>query len=83
VTVPQSCAPDCAHVVVTPYHRQYLNAGPGATVTNTVLQDVCRLDHTDHIGSSYDPIVHRLVLNALDPSTARQPTCAYVPPVVS
>lgn len=69
--------------VVTPYTNQYLTAGPGAKVTNILLQDVCRLDMTDHIGSSYDPIVHRLVLNALDPARAVAPGCYPVPPIIS
>ncbi|MFE9651376.1 esterase/lipase family protein [Streptomyces sp. NPDC006365] len=69
--------------VVTPYTNQYLTAGPGAKVTNILLQDVCRQDLTDHIGSSYDPIVHQLVLNALDTSRAVEPGCYPVPPVIS
>ncbi|MFD2690513.1 esterase/lipase family protein [Streptomyces phyllanthi] len=69
--------------VVTPYTNQYLTAGPGAKVTNILLQDVCRLDHTDHIGSSYDPIVHQLVLNALDPARTVDPGCFLVLPVGS
>lgn len=70
--------------VVTPYDRQYIHdSGPTNHVKNITLQDVCHLDHTDHIGSSYDPIALRLVQNALDPSTAKQPTCRYVPPVIS
>ncbi|WP_411138685.1 esterase/lipase family protein [Streptomyces sp. C10] len=69
--------------VVTPYKNQYLTAGPGAKVTNILVQDVCRMDLTDHIGSSYDPIVHQLVLNALDPSRAVEPGCFPVAPIVS
>lgn len=38
---------------------------------------------TDHIGISYDPIVNRLVLNALDPARAVTPGRYPVPPVVS
>ncbi|MEV3970161.1 hypothetical protein AB0K68_18730 [Streptomyces sp. NPDC050698] len=40
---------------------------------------MCHLDHTDHIGSFYDPIVHRLLLNALDHSTATAPRAPHPP----
>jgi len=66
--------------VVTPYTNAFLKPAPN--VKNIVLQDVCPLDLTDHIGISYDPIAARLVLNALDPSTAKTPFCVPVPPIV-
>ncbi|MFJ9776122.1 esterase/lipase family protein [Kitasatospora sp. NPDC101157] len=69
--------------VVTPYDHQYLKPGPDAPVDNITLQDVCALDHSNHIGSSYDPIALRLVRNALDPTTAQQPDCLFIPPVFS
>ena len=31
--------------------------------------------HSDHGDLSYDPVVFQLVLNALDPATARYPNC--------
>jgi triacylglycerol esterase/lipase EstA (alpha/beta hydrolase family) len=68
--------------VVTPYDHQYLSpTTASAQVENITLQDVCALDLTDHIGSSYDPIALRLVENALDPATAQTPICRPVPPV--
>jgi triacylglycerol esterase/lipase EstA (alpha/beta hydrolase family) len=68
--------------VVTPYTNQYLTAGPGATVHNILLQNVCALDQGDHLSVVYDHIALRLMLNALDPSTAQQPTCTPVLPLV-
>jgi hypothetical protein len=67
---------------VTPYTNQYLTAGPGATVHNILLQNVCPLDQGDHLSVVYDHIALRLMLNALDPSTAQQPTCTPVAPLV-
>ncbi|MBB5868497.1 triacylglycerol esterase/lipase EstA (alpha/beta hydrolase family) [Allocatelliglobosispora scoriae] len=66
--------------VVTPYQNQYLS---GPSVTNILLQNLCALDLVDHLGSAYDPIAIRLVLNALDPSTAVAPVCQLVLPVLS
>jgi triacylglycerol esterase/lipase EstA (alpha/beta hydrolase family) len=68
--------------VVTPYTNQYLTAGPGATVHNILLQNVCALDQGDHLSVVYDHIALRLMLNALDPSTAVAPTCTPVAPLV-
>jgi triacylglycerol esterase/lipase EstA (alpha/beta hydrolase family) len=67
--------------VVTPYTHQFLKAGPGATVHNILLQDVCPLDQGDHLSVVYDHIALRLMLNALDPSTAKQPICTPVAPL--
>ncbi len=71
--------------VVTPYTDAFLRGGvlSGSAVTNLLLQAICPLDNTDHLGISYDPIALRLVLNALDPSSARSPACRYVPPLFS
>ena len=68
--------------VVTPYTNQYLTAGPGATVHDILLQNVCALDQGDHLSVVYDQIALRLMLNALDPSTAKTPTCTPVAPLV-
>jgi triacylglycerol esterase/lipase EstA (alpha/beta hydrolase family) len=65
--------------VVTPYTHQYLTAGPGATVHNILLQNVCPLDLTGHLGSSWDPNVYQLVLNALDPAHAQPVRCTLMP----
>ena len=66
--------------VIQPFTNTFLRS-PG--VTNINLQAVCLLDQTNHLGISYDPIAQQLVRNALDPSTARRPTCRYVPPLFS
>ncbi|MFI1184115.1 esterase/lipase family protein [Streptomyces sp. NPDC020799] len=65
--------------VVTPYTHQFLTPGPGAVVHNILLQDVCPLDLTGHLGSPWDPNVHQLVLNALDPAHAEPVRCAVMP----
>lgn len=61
--------------VVTPYRQGFISAGPGATVQNTVLQDVCPQDLTDHLGIVYDTNVYQLVLNALEPGDQRPIAC--------
>ncbi|WP_344417529.1 hypothetical protein [Amycolatopsis minnesotensis] len=50
---------------------------------HVLLQDVCALDHTEHLGIPYDPIAGRLVLSALDPAHAKAPACRFAPPVPS
>ena len=65
--------------VVTPYETQFLS---GPNVTNIMLQDVCALDRTDHLGIIYDQIALRLVMNALDPLRAVAPACVPVLPVL-
>ncbi|MEV8480086.1 alpha/beta fold hydrolase [Streptomyces sp. NPDC051173] len=66
-------------IVVTPYTNQFLTAGPRATVHNILLQNVCPLDLTGHLGSPYDPNVYQLVLNSLDPAHAEPVHCALMP----
>lgn len=44
-------------------------------VTNLYTQDVCASSQVGHIGLAYDTVVFRLVMNALDPSTASMPVC--------
>lgn len=61
--------------VVTPYTQAFITAGPGATVKNTTLQNVCANDYTDHLGITYDTNVYQLVLNALDPADQRPIAC--------
>ncbi|GAB3416860.1 esterase/lipase family protein [Flindersiella endophytica] len=68
--------------VVTPYTNQFLTAGPGARVTNVLLQDVCANEVSEHVAVAYDPVAMRLVRNALDPAHARKPDCGLVPPVL-
>ncbi|WP_328445018.1 esterase/lipase family protein [Amycolatopsis sp. NBC_00438] len=67
--------------VVTPYTSAFLPAKPN--VKNILLQNVCGLDFTDHLGITYDPVAQGLVLNALDPAHAKTPPCVLVPPVIS
>ncbi|MGW4524171.1 esterase/lipase family protein [Amycolatopsis sp. NPDC004378] len=67
--------------VVTPYTSAFLAAAPN--VKNILLQNVCALDFTDHLGITYDPVAEGLVLNALDPAHAKTPPCVPVPPVIS
>ncbi|MCF2525693.1 esterase/lipase family protein [Yinghuangia soli] len=64
-----------ADEVLVPFTNSFLTAGPGATVHNIVLQDVCPTDLSDHLDASYDPVVVRLTLNALDPAQAVPPHC--------
>ncbi|WP_410668785.1 esterase/lipase family protein [Amycolatopsis sp. cmx-4-68] len=66
--------------VVTPYTSAFLEAAPN--VKNILLQNVCGLDFTDHLGITYDPVAEGLVLNALDPAHAKTPPCVPVPPVI-
>lgn len=61
--------------VVTPYTQAFIAQGPGATVKNVTLQDVCRNDLTDHLGIVYDTNVYQLVLNALEPADQRPISC--------
>jgi triacylglycerol esterase/lipase EstA (alpha/beta hydrolase family) len=68
--------------VVTPYTNQYLTAGPGAHVTNILLQNVCANEASEHVAVAYDPVAMRLVRNALDPAHARNPDCGLLPPAL-
>ena len=65
--------------VVTPYTSAFLS---GPDVTDIVVQRQCPLDQVEHIAIPYDHIALRDVLNALDPSTAREPVCTPVAPFV-
>ncbi|WP_405139504.1 lipase family protein [Sphaerisporangium sp. NBC_01403] len=53
--------------VVTPYTSAYLR---GAGVRNLLLQDACPFDLSAHVGVIVDPVVQKMVLNELDPSSA-------------
>jgi len=64
--------------IVTPWSSAFLPAGPN--VTNLLLQDVCPVDFSGHIGLAYSPNALRLVLNALDPAHASA-SCRLVPTV--
>lgn len=58
--------------VVTPVGSSFINE-PG--VTNEYVQQFCPLDTVDHADLTYDQVVFRLVMNALDPATSRFPDC--------
>jgi pimeloyl-ACP methyl ester carboxylesterase len=63
--------------VVTPYQSQAL---VGDTVTNTVLQDRCAGDHTEHVAITYDAVALQWARNALlragPANTAFVPDCS-------
>jgi hypothetical protein len=59
--------------LVQPYTSGIMNA-PGAT--NIVIQNVCPANVDDHLAVAFDPVVLRMVLNALDPPRARPVSCA-------
>ena len=67
--------------VVTPYTNAFLPAAPN--VQNTLLQNQCSTDFTEHLGIIYDPIALQDVMNALGPDfPAFHPSCSIVLPVV-
>jgi triacylglycerol esterase/lipase EstA (alpha/beta hydrolase family) len=68
--------------VVTPYTHQFLTAGPGATVKNITIQDVCPRDLSEHISIAYDSNAAQLVRNALDPAHAQPVSCGLSLPVL-
>ena len=68
--------------VLIPSANSFLTPGPGATVTNITLQDVCPLDLSDHIAAPYDDLVITLTENALDPAHPRTPDCRPALPVL-
>ena len=65
--------------IVTPYTSAFLS---GPDVTNIVLQNVCPLDQTDHIGIADDTVALHLVLNALDPAHPQAVPCVPVLPIL-
>ncbi|MDL9935989.1 alpha/beta fold hydrolase [Gordonia sp. ABSL1-1] len=65
--------------IATPYTTGLLD---GRNVENIVVQQQCADDYTDHLELPSDPITARLVLNALDPSHPKSPTCRPVAPIV-
>jgi triacylglycerol esterase/lipase EstA (alpha/beta hydrolase family) len=58
--------------VVTPYTSAFLS---GSDVTDILLQDQCPADVSEHLGTPYDRLAQRDVLNALDPAHARPASC--------
>lgn len=60
--------------IATPYKSQQLS---GPNVRNVVIQDLCRLDVSEHIALGLvDRIAFHEVANALDPAHATPTTCA-------
>ncbi|SHM96040.1 esterase/lipase family protein [Cryptosporangium aurantiacum] len=72
--------------VVTPPQNAFLIATDAQKaskqITNILLQDVCILDASEHLAITYDSVAFQLILNALDPSTAKQPVCKLITPYV-
>ncbi|MFI9797485.1 esterase/lipase family protein [Streptomyces sp. NPDC052302] len=66
----------------TPYRNNFLTAGPGATVRNILIQDVCPQDVSDHLSLAYDTNAAQLVRNALDPAHARPVRCGLTLPLL-
>lgn len=63
--------------VVTPYSNGLFD--PAANVKNIVLQNICRLDLSGHIGLATDPNVFKLIANELDPANAQAVRCLPMP----
>lgn len=51
-------------------------------MTNVVLQDLCKLDYTEHFQIAADRVASVVVLNALDPAHPRPVPCVLVLPFV-
>ena len=68
--------------VVTPYTNQFLTAGPGASVKNILIQNVCPQDFSEHVSIAYDANAAQLVRNALDPAHAQPVGCGLTLPVL-
>ncbi|MEU8687074.1 alpha/beta fold hydrolase [Streptomyces sp. NPDC048665] len=68
--------------VVTPYTHQFLTPGPGATVKNILIQDVCPQDLSEHVSLAYDANAAQLVRDALDPAHAPPVDCHLSLPVL-
>lgn len=65
--------------VSTPYTAQ---RPTGAGTKWIVVQRQCALDFVDHVGLALDSIVHRNILNELDPAHAQAIRCKYIAPVL-
>ena len=68
--------------VSTPYRNSFLTAGPGATVSNIVLQDGCLIDGSDHLSIPFSLRASDYTLKALDPATPRTIRCALELPAI-
>jgi triacylglycerol esterase/lipase EstA (alpha/beta hydrolase family) len=54
--------------VVTPFTQSFITAGPGASVDNIILQNVCGNDQSDHLSASFSKNVAQIILNKLAPN---------------
>ncbi|MDP9852054.1 esterase/lipase family protein [Corynebacterium lowii] len=52
--------------IVTPWQNQFLEAGPGATVRNVLVQEGAVRDFSDHLAILYSPRVIDFILEELD-----------------
>jgi pimeloyl-ACP methyl ester carboxylesterase len=67
-----------ADEVVSPTASAFINE---QGVNNEYIQRACPYDAADHITISYDLVAIQLLMNALDPATARPPDCLLAFPV--
>lgn len=67
--------------IVTPYTAGFVTAVPGAQVNNIVIQDVCRVDKSDHLSLVYSKNTAQVVLNALDPAHPHAIRCFVQAPL--
>ena len=68
--------------VVTPYTEGKITAGPGASVDNITIQNVCALDQSEHISLTYSKNVAQIVLNKLNPNDQRAIFCFFQAPLI-
>jgi triacylglycerol esterase/lipase EstA (alpha/beta hydrolase family) len=67
------------HTIMTKYDElvsPYTSGRLPAPAENTVVQDVCPNDVSEHVAVATDPVVAQLILNALEPSAAKKPPCS-------
>lgn len=68
--------------VATPPTSTFLTAGPGATVSNVVLQNGCPIDLSDHLSMLHSGRTLDIVRNALDPTHPVPLRCELRLPVI-
>ncbi|MDR0478418.1 MAG: alpha/beta fold hydrolase, partial [Burkholderiaceae bacterium] len=68
--------------VATPYTQAFITAGPGATVDNITLQNVCAQDLSEHLSASYSKNVAQIILNKLDPANPHVIKCYTQAPII-
>jgi triacylglycerol esterase/lipase EstA (alpha/beta hydrolase family) len=68
--------------IVTPYTQAFITAGPGASVDNITLQNVCACDLSEHISISYSRNVAQMILNKLDPDHPHAIFCYPQAPLI-